>query len=85
MGGEIAARRWNRGYRRRRDEPLATRVTVQARKHIDLRPFRSKAELERELALEAQYRGLANPDVVAALRQMKAGEAERTTASRQAT
>lgn len=34
---------------------------------IDQRPFRSKAEQEREVALHAQYQRLALPAVVAAV------------------
>lgn len=37
---------------------------------IDLRPFRSKADQAREQALEAHYRRIAIPDVVAALQQV---------------
>ena len=36
---------------------------------IDQRPFRSKADQERELALHTQYHRLAIPEVVAALQQ----------------
>lgn len=36
---------------------------------IDQRPFRSKADQERELALQTQYHRLAIPEVVAALQQ----------------
>jgi hypothetical protein len=34
---------------------------------IDQRPFRSKADQEREVALQTQYHNLAIPEVVAAL------------------
>ncbi len=34
---------------------------------IDRRPFRSKADREREEALESHYRSVAIPEVVAAL------------------
>jgi hypothetical protein len=34
---------------------------------IDQRPFRSKSDQEREVALQAQYHSLAIPEVVAAL------------------
>jgi hypothetical protein len=34
---------------------------------IDLRPFRSKSDQEREAALQARYHNLAIPEVVAAL------------------
>ena len=37
---------------------------------IDLRPFQSRLERDREQALEAQYRRLAIPEVVAAVRQV---------------
>ena len=37
------------------------------KKAIDRRPFRSKTEHRLEKSLEAQYRGLAIPEVVAAL------------------
>jgi hypothetical protein len=41
---------------------------VTARKNpIDHRPFRSKAEHRLEEQLEAQYRGLAIPEIVAVL------------------
>ncbi|HZP18601.1 MAG TPA: hypothetical protein VFB16_00180 [Bauldia sp.] len=36
----------------------------------DIRPFRSKAEHENEEALEAKYRRLAIPEVVAALHHL---------------
>jgi hypothetical protein len=36
---------------------------------IDKRPFRSKADQAREETLEAKYREVAIPDVVAALQQ----------------
>ena len=38
---------------------------------VDRRPFRSKAEHLREKHLEAQYRGLAIPEIVAALAPSK--------------
>jgi hypothetical protein len=44
---------------------------------IDRRPFRSKAEREREEALEAQYRNVAIPEVVAALGQVRQDSAEK--------
>lgn len=34
---------------------------------IDLRPFRSKSDQEREMALQARYHNLAIPEVVAVL------------------
>ncbi|MEX0853579.1 MAG: hypothetical protein WD036_09915 [Bauldia sp.] len=37
---------------------------------FDFRPFQSRAELEREAALIAQYRRLAIPELVAAIQQM---------------
>ncbi len=36
---------------------------------IDRRPFRSKADQEREVALQTQYQRLAIPAVVAAVQQ----------------
>lgn len=36
---------------------------------VDLRPFRSKAERAREQMLEAHYRSVAIPDVVAVIQQ----------------
>ena len=39
--------------------------------HIDHRPFRSKAQHLLEQKLEAQYRGLAIPEIVAALASRK--------------
>ena len=36
---------------------------------IDQRPFRSKADREREVALQTKYNRLAIPEVVAALQQ----------------
>jgi hypothetical protein len=46
------------------------------KKPIDQRPFRSKTEHLLEKSLEAQYRGLAIPGLVAALaaRKQQAGE-----------
>ncbi len=38
------------------------------KKSIDRRPFQSKAELERQQNLAEQYRNVAIPEVVAALR-----------------
>ena len=38
------------------------------KKSIDRRPFQSKAELERQQNLAGQYRNVAIPEVVAALR-----------------
>jgi hypothetical protein len=40
---------------------------------IDQRPFRSRADHAREQTLEAKYREIAIPDVIAALQQ-QAGE-----------
>lgn len=48
---------------------------TQAKSPIDRRPFRSKADHEREDALQAQYRSVAIREVVAALGQAKQGEA----------
>ena len=50
---------------------------TQAKSPIDRRPFRSKAEREREEALEAQYRSVAIPEVVAALGRVKQEEASK--------
>ncbi len=44
--------------------------------HIDRRPFRSKAEQEREVALDAQYQRLALPAVVAAV-QLATGSTDK--------
>ena len=44
---------------------------------IDLRPFRSKAEHEREQSLESRYRNVAIPELVAVLVQMNKGRADR--------
>lgn len=46
-----------------------------AKKSIDRRPFQSKAELERQENLAQQYRSVAIPEVVAALRPIKQREA----------
>jgi len=46
-----------------------------AKKSIDRRPFQSKAELERQENLAQQYRSVAIPEVVAALRPTKQAEA----------
>jgi hypothetical protein len=45
---------------------------------IDQRPFRSKADREREVALQTKYQRLAIPEVVAALQQT-AGVAKNAT------
>jgi hypothetical protein len=45
------------------------------KKMIDRRPFQSKAELERQENLAQQYRSVAIPEVVAALRPSKQDEA----------
>jgi hypothetical protein len=42
---------------------------TQHKKKIDLRPFQSKADCQREDPLKAQYRKVGIPDVVAALQQ----------------
>ena len=47
------------------------------KKPIDHRPFRSKTEHLLEKNLEAQYRGLAIPEVVAALAPGKAARPRR--------
>ena len=44
---------------------------------IDLRPFRSKAEHEREQSLESRYRNVAIPELVAVLVQMNKGRVDR--------
>jgi hypothetical protein len=49
------------------------------KKMIDRRPFQSKAELERQENLAQQYRSVAIPEVVAALRPTKQDEAVSTT------
>jgi hypothetical protein len=48
-------------------------------KMIDRRPFQSKAELERQEKLAEQYRSVAIPEVVAALRPTKQNEAAAST------
>lgn len=48
-------------------EDKATTMNTQ-KKSIDRRPFQSKAELERQQNLAQQYRSVAIPEVVAALR-----------------
>src|SRR5262249_19494524 len=63
------------------DEKVEKEKAVTSRQSpIDRRPFRSKAELEREQALEQQYRKLGNDEVVAAIRQMKSGQTNSGTA-----
>ena len=42
------------------------------KKTIDLRPFQSKADWQREDALKAYYRRIAIPEVVAAVQQSAA-------------
>ena len=42
---------------------------------IDQRPFQPKAELEKQTALELQYRQVAIDEVVAALHHIKSAEA----------
>jgi len=48
------------------------------RDSLAMRPFMSKAQLEseqeRHQALAGRYRGLGNPDLIAAIEQMKASE-----------
>jgi hypothetical protein len=53
-------------------------MTVHKRE-IDRRPFQSRADRERQEMLEAQYRSVAIPEVVAALRPAKQDEAVRNT------
>jgi hypothetical protein len=55
---------------------MMSSVVAKHQQKIDLRPFKSKAEHEREQALQEQYRGLAIPDVVAALKARKPREGE---------
>ena len=45
-----------------RDRPVIDHKT-----QIDQRPFRSKSDQQREVALQTQYHNLAIPEVVAAL------------------
>jgi hypothetical protein len=47
---------------------------------VDLRPFQSKAERRRQQALEAQYRDIAIPEVIAALGRGKEQPPEKTPA-----
>lgn len=54
-------------------------VMTAQKKSIDRRPFQSKAELERQENLTQQYRSVAIPEVVAALRPTKQDEAVSTT------
>jgi hypothetical protein len=49
---------------------------IKHKKAIDLRPFRSKADWEREDSLKAHYRRLAIPEVVAAVQQSATRPAE---------
>jgi hypothetical protein len=49
------------------------------KKMIDRRPFQSKADLERQENLAQQYRSVAIPEVVAALRSTKQDDALSTT------
>jgi hypothetical protein len=49
------------------------------KKMIDRRPFQSKADLERQENLAQQYRSVAIPEVVAALRPTKQDDALSTT------
>jgi hypothetical protein len=45
---------------------------------IDQRPFQSKADREREVALQTKYQRLAIPEVVAALQQTVGGDKDST-------
>lgn len=57
------------------DERRDKRTTVSTRKSpIDLRPFKSKADHEREQSLEAQYRRLGNAELLAVLDLLKPRE-----------
>jgi hypothetical protein len=49
---------------------------------IDQRPFRSKADQEREVALQTNYHRLAIPEVVAALQQRN-GASDKDSTDRQ--
>ena len=51
---------------------------IKHKKTIDLRPFQSKADCQREDSLKAQYRRLAIPGVVAAVQQRGEGQAPRS-------
>jgi hypothetical protein len=46
-----------------------TRTVTNSKHPVDQRPFKSRADLEREQALEAHYGRLAIPEVVAATRR----------------
>lgn len=50
------------------------------KKAIDRRPFQSKADLERQENLAQQYRSVAIPEVVAALRPCAKAEEQATAA-----
>lgn len=65
----------------RRRQPNAERETAVStqKSPIDVRPFRSKAEREREQSLESQYRSVAIPELAAVLRQPKGNEAGQAT------
>jgi len=54
--------------------PKQSNPVTQSQREIDLRPFRSKADRERELPLHTHYHSLAIPEVVAALQPVAAGE-----------
>jgi hypothetical protein len=56
-----------------RSEDKRTKVTTR-KSPIDLRPFKSKADHEREQALEAQYRSLGNAELLAVLDLLKPRE-----------
>jgi hypothetical protein len=58
-----------------RDETTRPNVTKHHQK-VDLRPFQSKADYEREDSLRAHYGELGIPEVVAALRHRKPAEAK---------
>ncbi|MBN9021495.1 MAG: hypothetical protein J0H08_05260 [Rhizobiales bacterium] len=50
------------------------------KKTIDRRPFQSKADIERQQNLADQYRSVAIPEVVAALRRTPAKADEQVSA-----
>jgi hypothetical protein len=52
-------------------------LPVTKKSPIDLRPFRSKADHEREQSLESRYRNVAIPELVAILVQMNKGRVDR--------
>lgn len=65
-----------------RTEKQSPKPVTKHQTPIDQRPFRSKADQEREMALQTKYQRLAIPEVVAALQQT-AGAADKDSADRQ--